>query len=1112
MNNQSIKSFRKKFLNNILERINFLSNNPILEKEEDFKKYSKFTEKREKLFINIYLKLNETSPSLYRYRGGVEVNKIRTTVDYKIYQHEHNIINSFEDIEDFNLMKDSYMKGESTVPSHTIEEEKEEENHLVRKEVYELEEDPYRNTPYTDNGWLIIHAEQESLPTGKIREERKDEIEEPYIFLAHPKDLNDPFEESYKQVDDFLEEFFFEEIFQEPREKSKDTCFLTASFTESDNNPLMWGHYAQSGKGIIIEYNSSELLPEYQQNVIFFPIYYTDEYIQEFKYIKEKIRDPLKKLSSHFNSKLNNDYLLNKKYIWFLNDPIWNLLTDIKLLFQTVKTQKWSYEKEWKALRSSNSFTFNSHENIIYLNKKALLSVGYIREKNTIQDDIKELVMNTYKKENQFSRDWYHLSNSSLSPNKFESVGKGVDYFDKCETITLIKERNIAYWKEDQKETSEKRTPFFDVYSHCFFSPIEKDLTEEDFFFKDILWEETGEVKKILPVDFFRDNLRVQLSPEEEPLTLFENKMYHLGDYNQELYIIETPLLDIFKDQSDHYLLWDITLSLKEEDKKGLLEGKKEILDFKSSSYLKIQKEKFYLKEENYETYLLSKNSQEETPLFSLKLDSLYLKKEKNITFFSDIISPDKSEQFNLIDFSYREILLKKEEKKESLKTLIPFFQDREGLYIFFSSIENPIIIPHSQRKWIMSNYIPFKEKIESEEIAFLLNNKDKYLFLEKSKKSYQNKNTKIVEDDTNYFIINHQGMFRETKEGQREKIYQENLLSLTKSFGSLENFREGYLLRQEKENSFTQYFQKENFLLTYLQQQEEKFSLLDLVFQEIEVEEKGIKTKKRVIPIYSISWRKKVYAFFSSTSTRTPLFEEFLSFNNGLFVLRKNIINLETKEFFNNPEKFLLLDLENERRKSSWNRHYWEKEYKENFTFQEIFEKNQLKSKSSYFLIKDNILYETRKGKELPFLKSNEFFFYILREKEKRVQNFLKENSFYSLFFHIIDPIEKKGSRYQGFFNLKSSHSPIECNSFNNEVYTEFKGKLIKILNIFNEKEKTLEAKEFFKEYPFPLLQVNYQSNRTIKLKEYIYYPEEGDLYKVNKTLSIKEGLLEED
>lgn len=89
---------------------------------------------------------------------------------------------------------------------------------------------------------------------------RSDFFKNPSLRLSQRCALNDPFELSPDQdtLDKILEDAHREDFFQQIAEYASDEGFDDTgiiSFTESYNNLLMWSHYADEHKGIVVEFD-----------------------------------------------------------------------------------------------------------------------------------------------------------------------------------------------------------------------------------------------------------------------------------------------------------------------------------------------------------------------------------------------------------------------------------------------------------------------------------------------------------------------------------------------------------------------------------------------------------------------------------------------------------------------------------------------------------------------------------------------------------------------------------------------------------------------------------------------------------------------------------------
>ena len=101
------------------------------------------------------------------------------------------------------------------------------------------------------------------------------------------------------------------------------------SFSENWENLLMWAHYADSYKGMCVEYDFSQVCPELFYHL--FPVYYSRKRFlhQELEYSLDEMHD-LKKANDECDEPIDVFYI-----------------QDILSLF-LVKPQVWEYEKEWR--------------------------------------------------------------------------------------------------------------------------------------------------------------------------------------------------------------------------------------------------------------------------------------------------------------------------------------------------------------------------------------------------------------------------------------------------------------------------------------------------------------------------------------------------------------------------------------------------------------------------------------------------------------------------------------------------------------------------------------------------------------------------------------------
>lgn len=106
-------------------------------------------------------------------------------------------------------------------------------------------------------------------------------------------------------------------------------------FSESENNPLMWAHYADGSRGICVKYEP-KILPEEERGCLnyLFPVLYVDNYAFPNDY--NLIRSDMKAYKVASSDETN---LICKEEYAFLQDIRARAL---------IKGECWNYEKEWR--------------------------------------------------------------------------------------------------------------------------------------------------------------------------------------------------------------------------------------------------------------------------------------------------------------------------------------------------------------------------------------------------------------------------------------------------------------------------------------------------------------------------------------------------------------------------------------------------------------------------------------------------------------------------------------------------------------------------------------------------------------------------------------------
>lgn len=110
--------------------------------------------------------------------------------------------------------------------------------------------------------------------------------------------------------------------------------FGLSCFSAKENNILMWSHYADSHRGIVIGFNLNEYSPD----------------LHEVKYLNDRIKIPL-------SSTCNDDEEKRK----------------IMISVMTSKSKDWEYEKEWRLI--SKLPALNNNLYLIPFNSTIILSV-----------------------------------------------------------------------------------------------------------------------------------------------------------------------------------------------------------------------------------------------------------------------------------------------------------------------------------------------------------------------------------------------------------------------------------------------------------------------------------------------------------------------------------------------------------------------------------------------------------------------------------------------------------------------------------------------------------------------------------------------------------------
>ena len=159
-------------------------------------------------------------------------------------------------------------------------------------------------------------------------------LETQSLFLTPVGNMNDVFEGISCEITD--------EVINKI-ERLGDIAYLK-SFSEENNNLLLWAHYAQNYSGMCIEYDFSKLPEELLYH--FFPVYYSSK-----RLISRKLERAIVELEDLKKMNADNCYP---------NDC--DFIKDIMSLFLT-KSPVWNYEKEWRIV-ATHPQIFNVAEDL----------------------------------------------------------------------------------------------------------------------------------------------------------------------------------------------------------------------------------------------------------------------------------------------------------------------------------------------------------------------------------------------------------------------------------------------------------------------------------------------------------------------------------------------------------------------------------------------------------------------------------------------------------------------------------------------------------------------------------------------------------------------------
>ncbi len=187
-------------------------------------------------------------------------------------------------------------------------------------------------------------------------------FEKQIIHLSQNGVLNDV----YEGMPNLQEELSYFKI-----KKLSDLAYMTC-LTETNNNTLMWSHYANNHEGICVEYDLKLLQTDpYGICKHLFPILYSD------------VRPSTRNINSLLKSHNELKKAIDENYIYDGDE----MLDDILPMFLT-KGSEWKYEREWRIIYTKKQM-YNVDEEILYSENLPFSCVSAVYLGYRINPDIK---------------------------------------------------------------------------------------------------------------------------------------------------------------------------------------------------------------------------------------------------------------------------------------------------------------------------------------------------------------------------------------------------------------------------------------------------------------------------------------------------------------------------------------------------------------------------------------------------------------------------------------------------------------------------------------------------------------------------------------------------
>ncbi|MCD7791190.1 MAG: DUF2971 domain-containing protein [Bacteroides thetaiotaomicron] len=190
----------------------------------------------------------------------------------------------------------------------------------------------------------------------------------------------------------------------EELKKLNDLAYMTC-LSETNDNPLMWGHYADGHNGFCVEYDLKLLSKDpYKICGHLFPVIYTPNRID---------RDIRSLIASH--NDLNN--AIEGDYEYDGDEP----LDDILPLFLTKGTE-WKYEREWRIVYSRKQM-YDENDKTLYEGNLNFPCVSAVYMGYRINKEMKENLIEIAERISNAEKRDIHVYQAKL-----EEAGNGIKF------------------------------------------------------------------------------------------------------------------------------------------------------------------------------------------------------------------------------------------------------------------------------------------------------------------------------------------------------------------------------------------------------------------------------------------------------------------------------------------------------------------------------------------------------------------------------------------------------------------------------------------------------------------------------------------------------------